>query len=154
LGRLSAKLSKDESNLSEEEKTANEAARLNALGEIGNLMKAMKQLEMNKPPGSDSPMGDDPADSGACLLYGALNLNEQQFNDVYGVLDRYRQQAKQDNLLETNAAPETAAALKKLTEQAMADIRSALTPEQARIFEDIHVGPGKFNFSFNFAEKK
>jgi hypothetical protein len=39
LGRLSAQLNKDETNLTPEEKAANKAAQLSALGEVANLMK-------------------------------------------------------------------------------------------------------------------
>lgn len=153
LARLSAQLSKDESKLSPEEKTANEAARMNALSEMGDLMKAMKQLQMDKSSESGDHTGD-PTDIAACVLYGALNLTEQQFGQVYGLMEKYGQQAKQNNLSEDNHEPEAAAALKQLMEQAKAEIQNVLTPEQARTLEDvlpqIQMSPGKLNVNGRF----
>jgi RNA polymerase sigma factor (sigma-70 family) len=156
LARLSAQLAKDDSKLSPEEKSANEAARLNAFGEMGDLMRAIKQLEADKSSESGD-LADDPLDSVACVLYGALNLNEQQFGQVYGLLEKYGQQAKQNNLSEDNHDSESAAALKQLMEQAKAEIQSLLTPEQASALENvlpyIQMSPGKFNVNVKFDRK-
>jgi RNA polymerase sigma factor (sigma-70 family) len=156
VARLSAQLSRDESQLSPEEKSAKEATRLNALGEVADLMRAMKQFGMDKSSESGD-RADDPSDIAACLLYGALNLNEQQFGQIYGLLEKYRQQAKQKNLLGDNPDAETAAASKQLTEQAKAEIQSLLSPDQARTLEDvlpqIQLSPGKFGVNFKFDGK-
>jgi hypothetical protein len=93
-------------------------------------------------------------DDGACLLYGALNLDEQQFGQVYGLMQKYAQEARQKGLSGENPTPETAAALKPMWEQFKAEIPSILTPEQARIFAEviplIQVEPGKASFNFKF----
>jgi hypothetical protein len=159
LGRLSAQLSKDESTLSPEEKAAFETARTDAIGEIGDLMKAMKQLEIDKSSGSASSE-EDSADILACVLYGALNLDEEQFQDVYGLLEQYVQEAKEakeSNPLKDASASETEAVVKRLTERAKTDFQTVLTPEQTRMFEDIlpyvHVTQGNVGFSYSFGTK-
>ncbi len=154
LGQLSVQFNKDDSNLSPEEKAAIATARVNAVGEIVNLVKAEKQLEKDKPSGSDSPL-DDSSDYIACVLYGALSLDEHQFGEVYGLLEKYRQQAREKGLLQENSAQETAAALNQAKEQIIADVQSLLTPEQARIFEGIvplfQVSPHKIDFGFKWS---
>jgi RNA polymerase sigma factor (sigma-70 family) len=153
LGRLSIQLGKEDDKLSPEEKAANETARLNAVGELTTLMTAMKQLGMIKPPGAD-PSAEDPSDDVACLLYGALNLNEQQFGEIYGSLQKHFQEAKQRGLVEGNPTPESAAALQQLADQSNGEIRRLLTPDQTRIFEElsphIQLGSRKIDFNFKF----
>jgi len=153
LGRLMARLNQDESKLSPEEKAANEAARMRVIDEVPKLVKAMKQFDQDKSSGANS-QADDPLDDGACLLYGALNLDEQQFGQVYGLMQKYAQEARQKGLSGENPTPETAAALKPMWEQFKAEIPSILTPEQARIFAEviplIQVEPGKSSFNFKF----
>jgi RNA polymerase sigma factor (sigma-70 family) len=153
LGRLAAQVKKDQDNLTPEEKSAREAAKLDALGEMAKLMTAMKQIGMDKKP-SEEPSSEEASDLGACLLYGALSLNEQQFGEVYGLLGKFKQQAKQDHLLEENPTPEAAAALKQLNAQAKAEIQGLLTPEQAALFEQIapqiQVGAQKIDLNFKF----
>jgi hypothetical protein len=45
------------------------------------------------------------ADAEDCLLYGALDLNEDQFAQVNGILQSALSQAEQQNLLSTNELP-------------------------------------------------
>lgn len=153
LGRLSIQLSKEDEKLSPEEKSAKEAARENAVGELTTLMTAMKQLGMIKPSGKDSS-AEDPSDDVTCLLYGALNLSEQQFGDIHGLLQKHYQQAKQNHLFEENSTPESAAALQQIADQSNAAIRGLLTPDQATIFEElsphIQLGARKIDFNFKF----
>jgi hypothetical protein len=93
-------------------------------------------------------------DKVACLLYGALNLDEQQFNQVYGVMEKIGQEAKQKGLSKETPAPEAAEAIKQIMEQWKAETQTLLTPEQARIFAEVvthmKVEPGNFGFNFNF----
>jgi len=153
MGRLAALSKEDDSKLSPEEKSALETARMTALDELPNLMKAAKQFEAAKPSGTDLRT-DEVIDEVACLLYGALNLDEQQFNEVYGVMLKLQQEAKQKGLSKETPAPEAAEALKPIMEQWKAETQTLLTPEQARIFAEVvthfQVEPGKFGFNFNF----
>jgi RNA polymerase sigma factor (sigma-70 family) len=116
LGRLAALSKEDDSKLSPEEKSALEAAKTKALEELPNLVKAFKYFDAAEPTGADS-LADDRLDHMACLLYGALNLDEQQFGQVYGLMQKYQQEAKLKGLSETNSAPETAAAVNQMIEQ-------------------------------------
>jgi hypothetical protein len=155
IGRLAAELHRDETNLSAEEKEANKAARINALGEIGNLMKAMKQLEAEKAAGGGgSSLEENPADSVACFLYGALNLDADQFSQVCGLVEKYGQQAKDAEKQNADSPEQKEAAVKGVIDAAMAEIKSALTIDQTKLLDEImpfiQMGPGKFNFNFSF----
>lgn len=90
----------------------------------------------------------------ACVLYGALNLDEQQFGQVYSLMQKYLQDAKQKGLSETTPAPEKVAAVNQMIEQFKADTQPLLTSEQTRILAEvlthIQVEPGKLGFNFNF----
>ena len=151
MGRLAALSKEDDSKLSPEEKSALEAARMKAIDELPNLLKAAKHFNAAKP--RDLQV-DDVMDEVACLLYGALNLDEQQFNQVYGVMRKLQQEAKQKGFSKETPAPETAEALKQAMEQWKAETQTLLTPEQARIFVEVvthlQVEPGNFGFNFSF----
>jgi len=153
LGRLAIEFKQDDSKLSPEEKSAKEAAKSKAVEEMVGLIKATQQLDANKPSGSDS-RADDTSDDIACVLYGALNLDEQQFGQVYALVQKYGRQAKQDGLLKEDPTPETAAALKQVAEQAKAELQTILTPEQARIFTELEpllqTTPGRFGINVSF----
>jgi len=150
LGRLSALSKEDDSKLSPEEKSALEAARMKALDELPSLVRAAKQFEAG---GADS-QADDSLDFMACLLYGALDLDEQQFGQVYSLMQKYQQEAEQKGLSQTNSTPENATAVNQMIEQFKAEMPTLLTPEQARIFAEVithvQVGPGKSSFNFSF----
>ncbi len=157
LGRLSALSKDDDGKLSPEAKSALEAAKTKAIEELPTLLKAMKQLIDEKPSGTESP--GETIDSAACLLYGALNLDEQQFNQVYDVMQKLEQDAEQKGLsmkkLSKDAStPESAEAVKQIMEQFKAETQQFLTPEQTRIFVDVMthvtVEPGNWGFNFNF----
>jgi RNA polymerase sigma factor (sigma-70 family) len=153
MGRLSA-LSKDDDNkLSPEEKSALEATRMKALQDLPNLVKAAKYYDERKPKGTES-QSEDQLDNVACLLYGALNLDEQQFGKVYSLMQQYDKEARQKGLSEATSAPEKADAVKQMIEQFKAQMPDILTAEQARIFADVltHVQlePGKSSFNFTF----
>ena len=88
------------------------------------------------------------------MLYGALNLDEQQFNQVYGVMQKLGQEAKQKGLSKETPAPEGAETLKQVMERWKAETQTLLTPEQARIFAEVvthmQVQPGNLGFNFDF----
>jgi RNA polymerase sigma factor (sigma-70 family) len=156
-GRLAALSREDQSKLSPEEKSALDAAKLKALEEIPNVVKAAKEYSDAKSMDTDSMAGK--VDMMTCMLYGALNLDEQQFNQVYGLMQKYQQDAEQKGLSFTNAAPENVLALTQMTEQLKTDMAVLLAPDQNRIFTGIlpliHLEPGNtnssdFNFNFNF----
>jgi RNA polymerase sigma factor (sigma-70 family) len=152
-GRLSAL---DKEPLSSEEKSALDAAKMKAIEEMPRLFKAAKQMDAAKAAGTESS-SDDHVDQAACLLYGALNLDEQQFGQVYGLIQKYQQEAAQKGLSWTSDAPENVLAYNQIIEQVESEITGILTPEQAKIFTGlltlVHFEPGKTNsagFNFNF----
>ena len=153
MGRLSALSKEDDSKLSPEEKSALEAAKMKALEGLPNLVKAAKQYEAAQPAGADS-QEDERLDHMACLFYGALNLDEQQFSQVYGVMQELQQEAKQRGLSKETPAPEAAEAAKQIVEQFKAKAQTFLAPEQSRILSEvlthIQLEPGKSSFNFNF----
>jgi RNA polymerase sigma factor (sigma-70 family) len=153
MGRLSALSKEDDSKLSPEEKSAFEAAKTKALEGLPNLVKAFKYFDAAEPTGADSE-ADDRVDHMACVLYGALNLDEQQFNQVYSLMQKYLREARQRGLSETNPGPEKAAAVNQMIEQFKVDTQPLLTPEQttilAEVLTHIQVEPGKLSFNFNF----
>jgi RNA polymerase sigma factor (sigma-70 family) len=154
MGRLMA-LSKDESNLSPEEKSALEAAKMKSLEELPSLVKAAKQFAPAESSKTNQPtlqVTDYVMDMATCILYGALNLDEQQFNQVYGVMQRLGEEANLKGL--SKESPEAAEAVRQFMERWKAETLTLLTPEQARIFEKVvtqfQVRPGYFGFNFNF----
>jgi hypothetical protein len=153
MGRLSALSKGDDSKLSPEEKAALEAAKTKALEDLPNLIKAFKRLDAATPAGADSE-GDDQVDHMACVLYGALNLDEQQFGQVCGLMQKYLQEARQKGLSEASSGPEKVAAMNQMIGQFKADTQPLLTPEQTRILAEvlthIQAEPGKLGFNFNF----
>jgi hypothetical protein len=148
-------LNGDDSELAPDEKSALEAAKINAVEELPKLVKAMDQLDKQPPAGTDSD-AEKGADMAACLLYGALNLDEQQFGQVYAVIDKYQLQAQQQGLHDMPVS-ESTEAVKQMMEQARVDMQSFLTPDQAVILADvfthIKLAPnpdGTHNLSFGF----
>ena len=151
MGRLSALSKEDDSKLSPEEKAALEAAKTQALEDLPKLVKAAKQYEVGK---TDDLQSEELTDEIACLLYGALNLDEQQFSQVCGVMQKLQQEVKQKGLSKETPAPEKAEAIKQIMEEWKAETQKLLTPEQTRVFAEVvthfQIEPGKFGFNFNF----
>lgn len=157
LGRVAALSKADSGQLSAEEKSALETARAQALEELPSLVKAAKQFTNNEASETDSQkdaVSDEVMDMVTCILYGALNLDEQQFNQVYGVMEKLKAEAKQEGLSKETPAPESAAAIKRYMARWQAETQSVLTADQIRIFTEVathfQVEPGKFGFNFNF----
>ena len=147
--RMVANLSKDESSLSLEEQAANNMAKANAFAELSKLVQALNQLKANSS-GADSK--EDSSDSMALLLYGALDLDQQQFGQIYDLVQKYKQQAKENGYNDENPSPESVTAGKAVWEAAKAEIQTLLTTEQSTHFDDIwknfEFAPGgKFNFN-------
>ena len=153
MGRLAALAKEDNSRLTAEEKSALEAAKTKALEDLPTLVKAAKQFDAARSSETDLEW-DNVVDEVACLLYGALNLDEQQFNQVYLVMQKLGQEAKQKGLSKEAAGPEGTEAIKRMMEQWKTETVTLLTPEQAKIFTEVvshfQVEPGKFGFNFNF----
>ena len=153
MGRLAALSKEDDSKWSPEEKAALEAARTKALENLPNLMKAAKQWDAFHASETELQM-DRVMDETACLLYGGLNLDEQQFNQVYGVMQKILEDVKQKKLSKEIPAPEAAERVKEVIERFKSDMQPVLNPEQARIFAEllthIQAEPGKFGFNFSF----
>lgn len=153
LGRLGALSKENDNNLSAQEKSALEAAKTKALEDLPNLVKAAKQYDAAKSSQTD-PQWDDVVDEVGCLLYGALNLDGQQFNQLSGVMQKLSQQAKQNGLSKVTPAAEATEAAKQLMEQFKAETQALLTPEQSRVFAEVvtHllIEPGRISYNFNF----
>jgi RNA polymerase sigma factor (sigma-70 family) len=151
MGRIAALSKEDDSKLSPEEKSALEAGRAWALDELPNLVRAARQYDGDQDVDLQS---GELMDRVACLLYGALNLDEQQFSQVYGVMQKLQQETRLKGLSKDTPAPEAAEALKQIMEQWKVETQTLLTPEQTRIFAEVvthlQVEPGKFGFNFNF----
>jgi RNA polymerase sigma factor (sigma-70 family) len=151
LGRLGALSKEDDSKLSPEEKSTLEAARTQALEDLPNLVAAAKQYDVAKPAELQS---DQLMDEVACLLYGALNLDERQFGQVCGLMQKLQSEAKQKGLSKETPAPEAAEAVKQIMAQFKTETQTLLTAEQTRIFAEVvthfQVEPGKFGYNFNF----
>jgi hypothetical protein len=149
----------DEADLTPEEKAANDELRLNLVVDILKLTKVANQYGLNQSSPSPSAI-EDPADSGACFLYGALGLDERQFSEVYNLMQKHRQPVVQPNPAGEKPTPETKEAMGELDEQAKQEIQSILSAEQARIFEQISpnlrlINPtnGSAAFGFTLGEK-
>lgn len=136
----------DTTGLTKEQKDANDAALMSQLTELLGLVSTLKQFDNASP----SPATSSKANMGTCLLYGALDLNDQQFGQVYNLLAKYRDQADQQNLL-NDETPGNTAALKQLDAQAKAELQGIFSAEQSRIFGEISPGLDlvKGNFNFN-----
>lgn len=112
------------------------------------LQKAGLLHGMDDSTEKESP-GYNSADMGTCLLYGALDLSEQQFGLVYGLLETIERESKENPL-----PTETADARQRFDDQAKARIRALLTPEQAEVFDliqsSLQSGPdgGRVDISF------
>ncbi|MBE0544353.1 MAG: sigma-70 family RNA polymerase sigma factor [Verrucomicrobia bacterium] len=154
-GRMGALSKEGNAKLSPEEKSALEAAQMKILEELPHLVKATKQFAAAKSSSLERPEAretDEMMDMVTCLLYGALNLDEQQFYQVYGVMQKLGEEAKLKGVSKEN--PEAAEAIKQFVEEWKAETQTLLTPEQARIFAEVvthfQVEPGNFGFNFSF----
>lgn len=144
--RLLAELkNQDTTGMTKEQKDANDATLLSQLMELFNVVGALKQYE------NASPTTNTDRDMGTCLLYGALDLNDQQFGQVCTLLQKYHDQAEQQNLTKDATVPDNAAALKQLDEQAKAELQTLLTPDQVRTFGQLSSGFQLVTDSYNFS---
>lgn len=150
MGRLMALSKQPEGSVSADEKAALEAAKTKALEELPALIRAAKQLDVANP-GADSAPNDMP-DNLACLLYGALNLDADQFGQVYGLVQSYQDQAKLKGLFQSNGSTGDPAAMAQMIEQFKTDMQGMLTPDQTAIFGEVmkQVKLDGRNLSFNF----
>lgn len=156
LGRLAALSKEDDSKLSPEEKAGLEAQKAKALEALPNLIKAAKYFDSANGLGADG-QSSDKADLMACLLYGALNLDEQQFDQTYTLVQKYEQAANAQGLSQTNAPPDAGVKLNQMLEQFKGEMQGMLTPEQAKILAGVlaqcklQAGEGNSSFSFGFS---
>jgi RNA polymerase sigma factor (sigma-70 family) len=159
IARISAQLKhEDESKLSAEEKSARDELKMSLVSDFMSMAKAWKQFEKDNP-AKQSGMEPEDSDRGACLLYGALDLNQQQFDEAYRTLEKYRQARQQS--LAANLPPDDAEpALKQLDEQIKTDLRKMMTAEQSAIFDQMLPdfqfpsgtnGGGGFHFNLNMS---
>jgi hypothetical protein len=154
LGRISALAKEDDSKLSPEEKSALETAKAKALEDLPMLLKAAKQYDTTDTGQESVLQSEEMVDKLACLLYGALNLDEQQFGQLYGIMQKIQQQAELKGLSKETPPAEAAQGIKWAMDQFNSEATGILTPDQARIFADVishfDLHPGTFSFNFNF----
>jgi hypothetical protein len=151
MGRLAALSKEEDSQLSVDEKAALDAAKTKALEELPMLVRAAKQYDTGK---EFNPQSEELIDEVTCLLYGALNLDEQQFGQVYGAMEKIQQESKLKGLSKETPSAEAADALRQVMDQFKTEAQSILTPEQARIFTEVlshfELKPGNLTFNFSF----
>jgi hypothetical protein len=151
MGRIAALSKEDQSKLSAEEKAALEAARINTLNDLPVLLQSLKHFNESTPPGKDDQSDMDLI---ACLFYGALNLDADQFNQVYGVIQSLSLEAKHEGLSKDTPDAEASDAAKRLVEQFKAETQPFLSDEQNRILAQVmtqfQFEPGKWNYSASF----
>jgi RNA polymerase sigma factor (sigma-70 family) len=154
MGRVFALAKGDQSHLSPAEQSALEEAQINALAELPALLKALKQATANEPSGAGQS-DDERADMASCVLYGALNLDEQQFSQMYDLVRKTMQQSKQWGESKDLPPAQATEAAKQLLEQFKTQAQPLLTPEQNRLFPAVlnqfHIEPGgRWGYSANF----
>lgn len=74
---------------------------------------------------------EDPVDHAAAFAYGALGLDETQFQDVYKIIQRTREEATRQNLLVHRPGETTLPSLMALSKQAHEEMRPILNDKQA-----------------------
>jgi hypothetical protein len=147
-GRLTRQIvelnSQDESQLSADEKAAMDEKRASLMRSFMDLAALAGQYDRSQPAGANSPdqaadgdPGNRAADTMTCLLFGAMDLTEPQFNQAYSILQKYQQQATAQDLFNDSSTPEMQSALKQLNGAASKDIESLLTGDQAQAFEGL-----------------
>lgn len=120
----------DGTNMTPEQVKSRQAEAIALLDDASAVMKASKSLD-----GAMKSEPRDVADDSACMLYGALDLNEQQFTQAYSIIQGLRDQAKAQNLLGVKASPENQTALAQWNEQAQVQIQQILNPDQTALFQ-------------------
>ena len=124
----------------EQKKEAVDEAKSTMLSELGQVLQATEILGKR----DQSKVGV--ADAGTCLLYGALGLSEQQYQQTYGILQKYHDEAQQQGLLEKNLSSEAIAALGQLNVNANAEINGILSASQSTLFNNLHTGGLSYSF--------
>jgi len=76
---------------------------------------------------------EDPVDHAAVFAFGALGLDETQFQDVYKIIQRTREEATRQNLLVDRPDKTSLPSLMALSEQAHKEMRPILNDKQAAI---------------------
>ena len=138
--------SQDTADLSENEKAANKTAMIQVVQDVLHLAVVMGQLD-----GNPAAKEASTVTQGSCLLYGALDLSDAQFTQVYNLLQRYQDQANQQQLLKTDAPPEAATTLGQLEKDEKAELQTLFTPDQNAIFDQIESGINLVKGSFNMS---
>jgi len=147
--------SQDESKLTPEEKAANNKMKANLLQEfmsLANLATQFKDDEKTSDNPASAEASDNAADTMTCLLYGAIGLSEQQYGNIYSILQKYQRQAAEQNLFSDQSNADATAALKQLNEDARKEIHPLLTSDQTKAFEEmlssIQLVTRKLNIAF------
>jgi len=130
----------DQSKLTPEEKAASNEVKANLLREFMSLATLAGQYEENEK-ALDKSAASDPADTAAdtmtCLLYGAMGLSEQQYGDIYSILQKYQHQAAEQNLFSDQAGPDADSTLKAMNDLARKEIQPLFTGDQSKEFEEL-----------------
>jgi len=141
----------DEDKLPPAEQKAMQQAMIVVASEMVRLGQIARQLDDDEKEGpAQATASDSVADMASCFLYGALELDSGQFSSVNGLLEKYRQEAEQDHLMEAvpgesgEAGTNRVAALNQLNENVHAEIQTLLTPSQAATFTNSFLKDLKF----------
>jgi len=130
----------DQSQFTAEEKATNNQMKASLLRDFMSLASLAGQYEDNEKTSGNSAStdsADSAADTMTCLLYGAIGLSEQQYGDIYNVLQKYQRQAAEQNLFGDAAGPDATSALKQMNDEARKQIEPLLTGDQAKSLEEI-----------------
>jgi len=129
----------DQSKFTSGEKAANDQMKASLLRDFMSLATLAGQYDNAEKtsgnPATDS--ADTAADTMTCLLYGAIGLSEQQYGDIYSILQKYQRQGAEQNLFGDPAGPDATSALKQMNDDARKQIEPLLTGDQAKALQEI-----------------
>jgi RNA polymerase sigma factor (sigma-70 family) len=134
LGKFIAEATKlsDDKDLSADQQKDGKIA---LIGYVTQVIQAGMQLKQQGQPGLED--GTNQVDDKTCILYGALDLNEQQFGQTYGIIQKFHSQAEQEDLLAGTLSPESEAKLAQVNENAKNEMQQILSPGQANLLQSI-----------------
>lgn len=123
----------DAANMTPEQIKAMQAEGISMLDDFSAMMKANQQLETQRTQSGSK----DRADDSACLLFGALDLDEQQFTRAYGIIQQLETQAKAQNIWDAKPSPANQAAITAWNDLARKQIEALLNPDQTEVFRKL-----------------
>lgn len=123
----------DAADMTPDQIKAMQAEGISMLDDFSAMMKASQQLETQRTKSGSK----DRADDSACLLFGALGLDEQQFTRAYGIIRQLEAQAKAQNIWDAKPSPANQAAINAWNDLARKQIEELLNPDQTEVFRKL-----------------